>query len=115
MKLTDIIEKLALQVFSGRNLDEIQVTGAYTSDLLSDVMANSRENDVWITMQIHPNIIAVAGLKNHSAIILVNGRRPEKDTLDKAGQENRTVLGTGDSAFIISGKIYTLLQQEGIC
>jgi predicted transcriptional regulator len=115
MKIGDIIEKLNLKIFAGTNIHDIPVTGAYTSDLLSDVMANSREGDLWITLQIHPNIIAVAGLKNHSAVILVNGREPEKDTLSKAEQENRPVLGTEDSAFMISGKIYALFQKEGIC
>ncbi len=115
MNLADIIKKLNLTVFSGIDLDKIQVNGAYTSDLLSDVMARSRENDIWITLQIHPNIVAVAGLKNHAAIVLVNGRRPEKETLSKAEQENRPVLGTEDSAFTVSGKIYALFQQEDLC
>lgn len=115
MNLADIIEKMNLTVFSGKELHKITVKGAYTSDLLSDVMAHSREKDLWITLQIHPNIIAVAGLKNHAAVILVNGRQPEKDTLSKARQENRPVLGTEDSAFTVSGKIYALFQREDLC
>jgi hypothetical protein len=115
MNLDEIKKKLKLKVFCGEKLNQIQVKGAYTSDLLSDVMANSRENDLWVTIQIHHNIIAVAGLKNHAAIILVNGRQPEKDTLSKAKKENRPVLGTEDSAFIISGKIYAFFRQEGLC
>jgi hypothetical protein len=112
MNLADLIDELKLKVFSGKEFSSIPVTGAYTSDLLSDVMANSHENDVWITLQIHPNIIAVAGLKNHAAVILVNNRQPEKDTLAKTRQENRPVLGTGDSAFTVSGKIFALFQKE---
>lgn len=115
MKLGDIITKLNLKVFAGKNIDDIPIKGAYSSDLLSDVMAHSSESQLWITLQIHPNIIAVAGLKNHAAVILVNGRKPEKDTLSKAEEENRPVLGSEDSAFTLSGKIYTLFKQEGLC
>ena len=51
-------------------------------------MANSHEGDIWITRQVHQNIVAIATLKEHAAIILVNSCEPAKDTLEKAIQEN---------------------------
>jgi shikimate kinase len=83
-----------------------QVTGAYAGDLLSDVIANSMAGNVWITMQVHVNIVAVAALKELSAIILVNGRRPSEDTLQRAHEEKVAILSAADQAFKVAGRLY---------
>jgi len=85
------------------------VTGGYTGDLLSDVMANSHEGDIWITRQVHQNIVAIATLKEHAGIILVNSCEPAKDTLERAIQENVPILICTLPAFELTGKIYNLL------
>ena len=41
----------------------LEVAHGYASDLLSDVIANAGKDSVWVTMQIHVNIIAVAALE----------------------------------------------------
>ena len=64
MKISDIITKLDLKVISGHNGLSNEITGGYVSDLLSDVMGNAREGEVWITLQTHQNIIAVGSLKD---------------------------------------------------
>ena len=80
MKIKDIIKTLDLQVISGEEFLGREVTGGYAGDLLSDVLANSKKGYVWITLQIHQNIIAVASSKELSGIIIVNGRKPEEET-----------------------------------
>ena len=72
MKIKEIIEKLQLKALAGQENLDVNVTGGYTSDLLSDVIANSKEGNLWITLQIHQNIIAVARLKDLAGIIIVN-------------------------------------------
>ena len=113
MNLDAIIKKLELKVLeSGGNIDR-EVNGAYTSDLLSDVIANSGEAQLWITLQTHQNTIAVAKLKDLAGIIIVNDREPEDDTKKKAQEEGVPLLQTTDAAFVISGKLYRLLECEG--
>jgi serine kinase of HPr protein (carbohydrate metabolism regulator) len=108
MKLKDIIEKLDLKVLSGQEKLDNEVTGGYTSDLLSDVIANSKEGNLWITLQTHQNIIAVAKLKDLAGIILINNREPDEDTLKKAQEEDMPVLCSQEMAFEVSGKLYEL-------
>ena len=92
MKISDIVRTLGLEVVSGDELLEGEVTGGYAGDLLSDVLANSEKGYVWITLQIHQNIIAVASSKELSGIIIVNGRKPEEETLKRAKEENVPVM-----------------------
>ena len=77
MRLKEIVDKLDLEVRCGHDKLDNRVNGGYASDLLSDVLANSREGDLWITLQIHENIVAVASMKGLSGIVIINNRYNE--------------------------------------
>jgi predicted transcriptional regulator len=112
MKITDIIDTLELKVLSGHNGLINTIRGGYVSDLLSDVIGNAKEGQVWITLQTHQNIIAVASLKDISAVIIVKGAIPEADTIKKSNIENIPVLSTDLDTFTISGRLFDLLKNE---
>jgi hypothetical protein len=112
MKVVDMINALSLEVFQLQGDFNAEVSGGYASDLLSDVMARSKEKNVWITLQTHLNIVAVAKLKDLAAVVFVNGRRPDEDTLQRAREENVVLLGTNETTFSICGKLYNLLRKE---
>jgi len=108
MKLTELIQKLNLSVRSAKgNLDR-EVTGGYASDLLSDVLANSKEGNLWITLQIHQNIVGVASMKDLAGIILVNSREPEPETLEKAEVEKVPIMVSEMPTFELIGMLYSL-------
>ena len=110
MKVSDLIDQLGLTVYAGSdNLDK-EITGGYVSDLLSDVMGNSKEGNIWITLQNHLNVVAVASLKELSCIILVKGIVPAEDVIEKANSEEIAVLGSSENTFELSGKLYQLLK-----
>ena len=110
MKLSDLVEELSLEVKTCKDGLGNEVKGAYVSDLLSDVMGNSKEGDAWITLQTHLNIVAVAGLKNLSGIIITGSRPVQDEILQKAESENVTILVTSMTAFETAGKLYQLLK-----
>jgi predicted transcriptional regulator len=111
MKVSELVEKLGLTVFSGRKGLDREISGGYVSDLLSDVMGNAREGEVWITLQVHQNVMAIASLKDMAAIILVNGLQPHENTIRHSEDENIPVLGADCSTFEIAGKLYQTLNQ----
>ena len=49
-------------------------------------MGHIEEGMLWITMQTHQNILAVATLKDASAVLIVNGTSPDDETLQKVGK-----------------------------
>ena len=110
MKLSDLVEELSLEVKTCKDGLGNEVKGAYVSDLLSDVMGNSKDGDAWITLQTHLNIVAVAGLKNLAAIIIVGNRPVQDEIVQKAESENVTILVTPLTAFETAGKLYQLLK-----
>lgn len=110
MKLDNIIKEISLDIKTCNDCLNNQITGAYVSDLLSDVMANAKDGNIWITLQMHMNIVAVAGLNNLAGIVIVGGRQPDQEILEKAETEKVAILTTPLSAFEVSGRLYQMLK-----
>lgn len=103
----DLVEKFGLQTATGeKGLDRLVKSG-YCGDLLSDVMANAPESCVWLTIQSHQNIIAVAVLREMACIVITGGHTPDTETIDKAGNEGIPLLLWPGSAYTLAGDIYS--------
>lgn len=114
MHLSDIIENLNLENLTPSiDTSAIIVKNGYTSDLLSDVIANAKPNSILITIQKHLNVLAVAKLKELSAILITNNIMPDNNTIQKANEENIVILKTDDNSFFASAKLYNLLKKNG--
>jgi hypothetical protein len=93
MKVSELVKKLELKVHSGENGLDKEVKGGYVSDLLSDVMGNAGEGMVWITLQTHKNVMAIASLKDLAAVILVRDLLPDDDTAASSNAEGIPCAG----------------------
>ena len=106
MKVREIQERFALSVACGeRGLDR-EVVGGYCGDLLSDVMAHAPKGGIWMTIQSHQNILAVAVLRELAAIVLVNGRTPDQETAKRADEEGIPILVHQGGSFDLAGRLY---------
>ena len=111
--LKELVDGLKLEVLVGADQLDREVSRGYVSDLLSDVMGNAPENSVWVTMQTHQNVVAVAMLRSLAAVILVNGRKLETEVEDKALEEGIVFLSSDDPAFDLVGKLYEAGLRSG--
>ena len=107
MTLKEAEQKIGLEVVAAKDYADREITGGYSSDLLSDVLANAAEGNVWVTMQNHLNIVAVAVMRGISAIIIVNGRKPDEQTISKANQEKVVIMLSKLPAFEVIGRLYS--------
>lgn len=106
MRVKEVQQLLDLELVAGSSgLDRV-VEDGYCGDLLSDVMANAPRGGVWLTVQGHQNIIAVAVLRELAAIILVNGSRPDPKAIEKGEEEGIPLLVTDKSAYEMAGRLY---------
>jgi hypothetical protein len=109
MNLQQIIEKLDLTVLTEpRDFSAITPTGGYTSDLLSCVMAGAKNEYLWVTLQAHLNIVAVAALLEVAAIIITEDAQPDQATIDKANQQGVVLLSTPKPTYEIDGKLWEM-------
>jgi hypothetical protein len=94
------------------DFEDTQLTGAYTSDLLSDVMANAKDGGALITIQAHKNTVAVATLVNISVIVVCNSRPIPEDMVQAAQSEGVAIIRTAENQFTVSGKLYGYLSPR---
>lgn len=109
MKVAELPGMYGMSVVQAEGLEN-EVECAYTSDLLSDVMAHAEEGCALITIQSHKNTVAVASLIGASCIVVCNGRPTPDDMVAAAAEEEIPILVTEMSQFVFSGKFYAALQ-----
>lgn len=107
MKVLNFANELNLEPLSETE-KELMIEGVYIGDLLSIVMAKAKKNYVWITIQTHINVIAVAELLDLSCIIIVENMEIEEEVINKAKELNISVFKTKESAYDIAAKLYEI-------
>jgi len=114
MNLQDIVDQLDLNPYTqGKPLNTIEPSGGYTSDLLSCVMAGAKQGNIWITLQAHVNIVAVAALLDLSAVVITEGAQPDTATIERALEQNITLLGTNQPSYLVAGKLWEMGLKSG--
>ena len=98
-------------VFVQDEFEDAGLSGAYTSDLLSDVMANAKDGGALITIQAHKNTVAVATLVNISVIVICNSRPIPDDMIAAAKEEGIAIILTKENQYKVSGKLYAMLES----
>lgn len=99
MTVEELVSALGMKVLTGQGELGREVTGGYASDLLSCVMARARAGNVWVTLQAHANVVAVASLLNLAAVIITEGIQPDEATRVKAEGERVVLLSTPQTTF----------------
>lgn len=108
MTVREVAGKLERSVRAGGQGVGNEVRGGIVCDLLSVVMSKAAKGDLWVTVQCHPNVVAVAVLAGLSGIVITHGFEPEPETVAKADEEGVPLLTTSASSFEVVGRIYGL-------
>ncbi|MPM70373.1 hypothetical protein SDC9_117328 [bioreactor metagenome] len=102
------MSELQLEIVTGSGRLDREISGGYVSDLLSNVMGQARSGTVWVTMQAHQNVVAVASLLDLAAVIVAGGVEPDHQTVTKAQVENIVILKTMLPAYEVTGRLYSM-------
>jgi hypothetical protein len=109
MNLQQIIDQLNLTILTeSKDFAGITPTGGYSSDLLSCVMAGASKGNIWITLQAHLNIVAIAALNEVAAIIITEDAQPDAASIAKANEQGVILLSTSQPTYEINGKLWQL-------
>lgn len=109
MTLDEIIKQLSLEILTeNKDFNQVQVSGGYASDLLSCVMSGAKRGNLWLTLQAHVNIVAVAALLELSAVIISEDAQPDEATIQRANQQDVTLLSASQDTYTLAGKLWDL-------
>lgn len=108
MKLREIVAQLPLALKAGAAGLDGEVSGGYAADLLSCAMAGSEAGNLWITLQGHLNVVAIASLNDLAGIIVCEGKPIAAEALAKAEDEGIPMLSTELAAYEVAGRLWDL-------
>jgi len=112
MQLSEVIERLSLDVFAVAGEVDVAVTGGISSDLLSYVLSAAKPGDLWITIQHHENVVAVAQVAGLAAVVLADGRQPSDGTRERASAAGVALLGSSETMFEVGARLHGLLAGD---
>ena len=92
MKISELQKKLGLKPLN--SIYEKEIEGVFISDMVSDIVAGAKPNNLLLTIQTHKNLIATANLVDISAIIFVRGKEPLADVIELANRAEITLFVT---------------------
>jgi hypothetical protein len=115
MTLGDIRGVLGALALTHRGDMNMSVGRAFCADLMSDVLAFSVTDSLLITGLTNVQAIRTADVANVKAIVFVQNKRPDIETVAVAEAKNIPLFVTGLSMFDVCGRLYEkgLRSQEG--
>ncbi|MBI5832633.1 MAG: serine kinase [Armatimonadetes bacterium] len=106
MTVSEMAQALGLKAVTA--VGEQQIQGAMAADLISDVLANGAPGQVWLTIQTHRNVAAVASTQDLAAVVITGGREPNNDLIALANHESVTILLSNEDTYAVAGRLYAL-------
>lgn len=109
MTVKELCDKMGLRVLAGEDLSR-EVTGGYTGDLLSWIMARLPADAAWFTVMGNVNAIAVASLADAACIVLTDNASLDEDARKKAEQQDILVLSSEKNSYELGAWLAELLK-----
>ncbi len=106
MTIREMAERLNATVHAEpEQLDE-DLTGAFGSDMMSDVLAFAENRDVLLTGLLNPQIVRTAHMLDMRCIIIVRGKIATTEIKRLAEENHIALLETDLTMYESSGKLY---------
>jgi len=106
MTAKEVQEVLGARVLVGEEYLDREVTTACGSDLMSDVLAFSKDHSVLLTGLCNPQVIRTAEMLDIACIIFVRGKKVDSKILDMARERELIIMETGHRMFSSCGMLF---------
>lgn len=110
MKLAEIIQLTEARLVAGNATEKHQITSAFSSDLMSDVLTLDTEHILLITGLANPQLIRTAEMADIEVVLLARNKKATPEMIQLAEEVGLVLLETPYSIFRASGVLY----QKGL-
>lgn len=107
MKIREIAEVLHGTIICREDLADKEVHSACGSDMMSDVLAYTKDQAVLITGLCNPQVVRTAEMIDIVCIVFVRGKRPDEETIELAKAKGIVMVATPHRMFSACGILYT--------
>lgn len=121
MKLAHVKARLDAEVLCGSEWLDREVKSACGSDLMSDVLAFTKEQALLLTGLTNIQVIRTAEMSDLVAILFVRGKRPGQEVVEMAREMEIPLLSTSKQLYEACGMLYKdglagcSLKEEHFC
>lgn len=84
---------------------ETECSKVFASDLMSDVLTFMEPGSILITGLVNTHVVRTARLADVTAIVVVQGKRPDMKVITEAQEHNVPIIATGCSMFEACSRI----------
>lgn len=106
MKLKEIIEALEADLLSEGVDQEKDISCAFGSDLISDILMCTKESTLLLTGLTNPQIIRLSDMIDLFGIVFVRGKVPQQEIIDMAKERGLPLISTKFTLYKSSGILY---------
>ncbi len=106
MKIEEIASILDAEVCTQFNCADMDIRSACSADLMSDVMAFSKESAMLLTGLVNPQVVRTAEMMDIKVVIFVRGKKPPAPMIELAEEKGIVLLYTQHPLFVASGRLY---------
>jgi DRTGG domain. len=107
MKLEDVKSTLDAVLITGEDYLSKDIDYAFSSDLMSDVLAFVNRKTILLTGLINPQVIRTAEMIDLPAIVFVRNKKPDAEIIKLASENSIVLMSTEDTLYTASGKLYS--------
>lgn len=107
MKLNEICDLLNAKVITcPEKIDDIEVEAVGAADMMSEVLAFSREHALLLTGLTTPQVIRTAQMMDLAAVVFVRGKLPQEATISLSEEVGIPLIVTEELLYPACGKLY---------
>ena len=107
MKVSEIVEILKADIFSGQTHLDRTVKAAAASDLMSDVLRGPTDGAILLTGLNNIQVIRTSVIAGLSGIVIIRGKRPTEEMIAQAGEHDIPLLSTPFTLFSACGRLFS--------
>lgn len=106
MRIAEIADLLKASIHTPSYSRDLDILSACSADLMSDVMAFSKENAMLLTGLVNPQVVRTAEMMDIKVVVFVRGKKPQQPMIELAEEKGIALLSTDYPLFAASGKLY---------
>ncbi|MDO4488649.1 MAG: DRTGG domain-containing protein [Eubacteriales bacterium] len=113
MTARDVKEILDAEVLTGEELLDTEVKSACGSDMMSEVLAFSKDHSVLLTGLCNQQSIRTAEMMDIKVIVYIRGKVPQEEVVEMAREREMIIMTTGHRMFSSCGLLYQAGLKSG--
>ena len=106
MKIREVMEISESKLLTGEEFLDEEVTSAFASDLMSDVLAYAKDCSMLMTGLANAQAIRTADMLDIHCVLFVRGKMPDEQMINLAKDKGMIVLQTPCYMFTTCGRLF---------